>query len=152
MAQKNRNLLPFGVSYQHLPNHNTTIATLHGVRNNPSDIIQKLMDNSCKHTYCTTSAAYDYEFRDTYRAIAKVNTDEGDTYDEKTGEEIAHNRVMQKYYKAIDKVMCDYLEDLRSACAAFEWYMQKHNINYSKVSTVEEIIQKRYNGAKTEEQ
>lgn len=140
-----------GVTYLHSRESGKTIAFLEGVGSNPQRLLEKLVDNN------STMLSYTYQWgddlkangemvslKDMYKAIAKTNFSEGDTYDETTGERVAHEKVMAKYHANMDKSLRMLLKDARALIGGIEYYMDKHGIDYSNVPSIEEIRAKRF--------
>ena len=80
----------------------------------------------------------------TVRGVAKCNTNEGDVYDEREGKLEAYKKVMAKYHKNLDSNLRAFLADVRSLAAGVEHYLDKKNVDYSKVPSVEELKASRF--------
>ena len=79
------------------------------------------------------------EMANSYVGKAKVNTDEGDTFDYEVGSKLARERCLDKYHKAFDSRVVWALEDARSLVAWIEHYAEKKNIDTSGVVSVDEL-------------
>ena len=90
---------------------------------------------------CTTMA-------NSYVGKAKVNTDEGDTFDYEVGSKLARERCLDKYHKAFDSRIVWALEDARSLVAWIEHYAEKKNIDTSGVASVDELKEMYFRGMK----
>lgn len=83
-----------------------------------------------------------------YVGKAKVNTDEGDTFDYEVGSKLARERCLDKYHKAFDSRIAWALEDARSLVAWIEHYAEKKNIDTSGIASVEELKEVYFRGMK----
>lgn len=90
---------------------------------------------------CTTMAS-------SYVGKAKVNTDEGDTFDYEVGSKLARERCLDKYHKAFDSRITWALEDARSLVAWIEHYAEKKNIDTSGVASIDELKEVYFRGMK----
>lgn len=136
-----------GITYQHIPQAGKTIATLEGCGNNLENIIWKLVVNNSKYLgFVGTNyrESSELEMSDRYRGIAKVNTAEGDVYDEAEGNTVAYKKVMRKYHKNLDSRLRLFLTDVRGLLAGIEYYLDKKGVDYSKVPSVEELKKNRF--------
>jgi hypothetical protein len=143
-ATKNEN---GGITYQHIPQAGKTIATLEGCGNNLENIIWKLVLNNSRYLGFIGINSYDSKelmMSDRYRGIAKVNTEEGDVYDEAEGNTVAYKKVMHKYHKNLDSRLRMFLTDVRGLLAGIEHYLDKKGVDYSKVPSVDELKKSRF--------
>ena len=83
-----------------------------------------------------------------YVGKAKVNTEEGDTFDYEVGSKLARERCLDKYHKAFDSRIAWALEDARSLVAWIEHYAEKKNIDTSGVASIEELKEVYFRGMK----
>ena len=83
-----------------------------------------------------------------YVGKAKVNTEEGDTFDYEVGSKLARERCLDKYHKAFDSRIAWALEDARSMVAWIEHYAEKKNIDTSGIASVEELKEVYFRGMK----
>ena len=88
------------------------------------------------------------EMANSYVGKAKVNTEEGDTFDYEVGSKLARERCLDKYHKAFDSRIAWALEDARSLVAWIEHYAEKKNIDTSGVSSIEELKEVYFRGMK----
>ena len=137
-----------GITYQHIPHVGKTIATLEGCGDNLENIIWKLVVNNSRFLgFIGCNAAESKKslvMKDRYRGVAKVNTTDGDVYDEAEGKLVAYKKVMNKYHKNLDTNLRTFLADVRGLVAGIEHYLDKKGVDYSKVPSVEEIKQNRF--------
>ena len=132
-----------GITYKHIPHVGKTIATLEGCGDNLENILWKLVINNsrflgfigCNAEECKKSMI----IRDRYNGVAKVNTAEGDIYSEEEGKNVAYEKVMKKYHKNLDSNLRVFLADVRNLAAGVEHYLDKKNVDYSNVPTVEDV-------------
>lgn len=138
-----------GITYQHIPHVGKTIATLEGCGDNLENIIWKLVVNNSRFLNfigCNaTESKKSFAMKDRYRGVAKVNTTDGDVYDEAEGKLVAYKKVMNKYHKNLDTNLRTFLADVRGLVAGIEHYLEKKGVDYSKVPSVEEIKKHRFN-------
>lgn len=136
-----------GITYQHIPQAGKTIATLEGCGNNLENIIRKLVVNNSKYLGfigVNSTESKDLMMSDRYRGIAKVNSAEGDVYDETEGKTVAYKKVMRKYHKNLDSRLRLFLADVRGLLAGIEYYLDKKGVDYSKVPSVDELKKSRF--------
>lgn len=137
-----------GISYQHIPHVGKTIATLEGCGDNLENIIWKLVVNNSRFLGFIGVNAEESKkalvMKDRYRGVAKVNTADGDVYDETEGKTVAYKKVMNKYHKNLDNNLRTFLADVRGLVAGIEHYLDKKGVDYSKVPSVENIKQNRF--------
>lgn len=137
-----------GITYQHIPHVGKTIATLEGCGDNLESIIWKLTINNSHFldfVGCNTKKSKkSLIMKDRYRGVAKVNTSDGDVYDEAEGKTVAYKKVMNKYHKNLDANLRIFLADVRGLVAGVEHYLEKKGVDYSKVPSVEEIKKNRF--------
>lgn len=88
------------------------------------------------------------EMANSYVGKAKVNTDEGDTFDYEVGSKLARERCLDKYHKAFDSRITWALKDARSLVAWIEHYAEKKNIDTSGVASIEELKEVYFRGMK----
>lgn len=132
-----------GITYKCIPQASKTIATLEGCGNNLEHILYKLIVNNSRYLYYMGVDPVEGDNRlltkNVYRGVAKCNTNEGDVYNEEEGKLQAYKKVMAKYHKNMDHDLCVFLDDVRNLAAGVEHYLDKKGVDYSKVSSVEEI-------------
>lgn len=137
-----------GITYQHIPHVGKTIATLDGCGNNLENIIWKLVVNNSRFLGFIGCNAVESKkslaMKDRYRGVAKVNTTDGDVYDEAEGKLVAYKKVMNKYHKNLDTNLRTFLADVRGLVAGIEHYLDKKGVDYSKVPSVEDIKKNRF--------
>ena len=136
-----------GISYRHIPQAGKTIATLEGCGNNLENIIWKLVLNNSRYLGfigINSTDSKDLMMSDRYRGVAKVNTDDGDVYDETEGKNVAYKKVMHKYHKNLDSRLRAFLADVRGLLAGIEHYLDKKGVDYSKVPSVEDMKKSRF--------
>ena len=131
------------IKYQQFPKVGKTIATLEGCEENLRDLAWKLTLNNSK--FFGLCDFYLPLLNPRYRAIVKVNEEDGDTWDATVGRAEAHAKVTRKYHKEMDYYLRLLLEDARNLVAGIEHYLEKRNIDYAKVDTIEAIKDKRFN-------
>ena len=85
---------------------------------------------------------------DSFSGKAKLNVSQGDTWNEEVGSQFARERCLSKYHRAFDSRILKALEDARTLVVCFEHYCKKHGIDSSRISTEEEIKNKRFGDAK----
>ena len=137
-----------GITYKHIPHVGKTIATLEGCGDNLDNILWKLVINNsrflgfigCNAEECKKSMI----MRDRYNGVAKVNTADGDVYNEEEGKNVAYEKVMKKYHKNLDSNLRVFLADVRGLAAGVEHYLDKKNVDYSNVPTVEDVKKSRF--------
>lgn len=141
---KNENVRPDGgITYNSIPQAGKTIATLDGCEGNMDALIWKLVINNSKYLgYIGDEGKL--TLKPQYRGIVRVNTKDGDTWDEETGKLEAYKKVMRKYHKNMDKNLCAFLADVRGLCAGIEYYLDKKGVDYSKVPSVEGLKKSRF--------
>lgn len=141
-----------GITYQHIPHVGKTIATLEGCGDNLENIIWKLVVNNSRYLgyigVNTEEHKKSLVMKDRYRGVAKVNTTDGDVYDETEGKTVAYKKVMNKYHKNLDTNLRTFLADVRGLVAGVEHYLEKKGVDYSKVPSVEEIKKNRFSLSK----
>lgn len=131
-----------------------TFARISGCCWDASNVINKLMKNSGFMDRCYLAedddgelngdAYFFYPMTDEFSAHSKVNLAKGDTYDKEYGENLAKVRCLEKYHKQFNKRMCAFLKDARVMIASVERYMDKHNIDYSRVESIESMKETRF--------
>lgn len=137
-----------GITYKHIPHVGKTIATLEGCGDNLENILWKLVINNsrflgfvgCNDEECKKSMT----MRNRYNGVAKVNTADGDVYSEEEGKSVAYEKVMKKYHKNLDSNLRVFLADVRNLAAGVEHYLDKKNVDYSNVPTVEDVKKSRF--------
>ena len=141
-----------GITYQHIPHVGKTIATLEGCGDNLENIIWKLVVNNSRFLGFVGCNAEESKkslvMKDRYRGVAKVNTSDGDIYDEAEGKLVAYKKVMNKYHKNLDANLRTFLADVRGLVAGIEHYLEKKGVDYSKVPSVEDIKKNRFTFSK----
>ena len=136
-----------GITYRHIPQVGKTIATLEGCSNNLENIIWKLVINNSRYLGfigINSTESEDLMMSDRYRGVAKVNSAEGDVYDEDEGKTVAYKKVMNKYHKNLDSRLRKFLADVRGLLAGVEHYLDKKGVDYSNVPSVDELKKSRF--------
>lgn len=141
---KNNNIRPDGgLTYTSIPQAGKTIATLEGCENNMEAVLWKLVINNSKYLgYAANTDSL--PLKPQYRGIVRVNTNDGDTWDEEVGKYEAYRKAMGKYHKDMDRNLRTFLADVRSLCAGVEHYLDKRNVDYSNVPTIEGLKKSRF--------
>lgn len=131
-----------------------TFAHISGCCWDASNVINKLLQNSGFMDRCYPTEGDDGEFDggayfcypmdNEFSAHSKVNLAKGDTYDKEYGENLAKARCLDKYHKQFNKRMCAFLNDARAMIASVEHYMDKHNIDYSQVESIESMKETKF--------
>lgn len=132
-----------GITYQQIPHVGKTIATLEGCESNMDALIWKLVINNSKYLgYIGDEGKL--TLKPQYRGIVKVNTNDGDVWDEEIGKLEAYKKAMGKYHKNVDANLREFLKDVRCLCAGIEHYMDKKGVDYESIPSVEEIKKSRF--------
>lgn len=139
MARKKSlpNLSPnSGITYTTYDNGRVTKATLNGVSANLNNAVFRITNQS-KYI---DALYYPYlSLPRTFTATAKLNILE-DQPNPEFAQNLAHDRVMQKYHKAFDRGMVDVINDFHMTLARFYHYCDKKGIDISKCKSVEEFL------------
>lgn len=111
------------IKYINIPEQNKCIAVL---PNTKYDAINKI----ARVTGGTKSLCFDpskYLMSDVYRAVVVCHPD--DKYDEDLGMKIAKDKLMRKYYSALDAKIAEFVEDLNKAMFEASWRLTKNSEN-----------------------
>lgn len=98
-----------GIKYYHLKERNEVIAVLENTRCDAISKIFKILD-------CTKSLGCDltkYVMPSSFRAVAKCHP--ADEWNLEIGEKVAKEKLMRKYYKAYDRQLEAFVQDLNTA-------------------------------------
>ena len=98
-----------GIKYYHLKERNEVIAVLENTRYDAAS-------KSAKVLTCTKSLGFDptkYVMPSSFRAVAKCHP--ADEWNPKIGEKVAKEKLMRKYYKAYDRQLEAFVQDLNAA-------------------------------------
>ena len=135
--------------YRIIPSVGKTIVKLHNRDDNAYRVLAKIIaHNSTSLGFYPTD---DFILSDCFTGISKVNKDAGDVYDKEIGKKIAYKKAANKYYKQYTKIFLKALTEIRTVEAAIEHYMDKRNMSYSNIDTVEKIKADRLSGVSPEE-
>lgn len=119
-------------------------AVLMDTRDDFGSVVEKIFDRANLESFwAIDNSSF---MKDSYSGKAKVNFDDGDTFNFDTGKEIARKRCLEKYHKAFDKRMCQLLYDARKLEATIEFYAKKKGVDFSCVPNVEEVLKNKYQG------
>ena len=123
-----------------------TTARLEDCSEDAYTIINKICDNmthACTMWFCDR-----YVMDDVFTAKSKLNVAQGDVYDMQHGKDLAQERVLEKYHRQLNKKLMTFLADARELVARTEHYLEKHDIDYSDVMSVETIKETKLSGGK----
>ena len=129
------------------------------IRATLNDTAYDAENSLCKVMYSVPTSVIDFQLKshpfegcsvmeNSYVGKAKVNTDEGDTFDYEVGSKLARERCLDKYHKAFDSRITWALKDARSLVAWIEHYAEKKNIDTSGIASVEELKEVYFRGMK----
>lgn len=107
------------IKFYHLSD-GTTIGVLRGTKYDAINRIAKAIGT-------TKSLCFDpskYLMNDVFKAASKPYG--GDVYDKEFGEQEAKRKVMRKYYKQLDKLYAEFVEDLNKAMFEASWRLTKN--------------------------
>ena len=110
------------IKYYHLKD-GVTIAEL---RNTKYDCVNRI----ARVTGNTKSLCFDpskYLMNNVFRAAVKVHG--SDVYDKEVGEKEAKRKVMAKYYRQLDRLSENFVEDLNKAMFEASWRLTKNSEN-----------------------
>ena len=110
------------IKYYHLKD-GVTIAEL---RNTKYDCVNRI----ARVTGKTKSLCFDpskYLMNNVFRAAVKVHG--SDVYDKEVGEKEAKRKVMAKYYRQLDRLSENFVEDLNKAMFEASWRLTKNSEN-----------------------
>ena len=110
------------IKYYHLKD-GVTIAEL---RNTKYDCVNRI----ARVTGNTKSLCFDpskYLMHNVFRAAVKVHG--SDVYDKEVGEKEAKRKVMAKYYRQLDRLSENFVEDLNKAMFEASWRLTKNSEN-----------------------
>ena len=140
-----------GIQYE-VFNNKVIRATLNGTDYDAERSINKILNSvptSVINFYVKSPIDDGFcEMAHSYVGKAKVNTEEGDTFDYEVGSKLARERCLDKYHKAFDSRITWALEDARSLVAWIEHYAEKKNIDTSGIASVEELKEVYFRGMK----
>lgn len=131
-----------GLSYRQFAGPGITKANLSGVEHNFLRAVDKIATNTTD-AFCVSGYAMLMEPE--YNATVKVNTADGDVWDELRGQEEARKKVMSKYHRAFDKKMVYLLNELHKFEAGLLHYSKKHYIKLEGVVSPAEYEEKMFN-------
>lgn len=98
-----------GIKYYYLKERNEVIAVLENTRYDAASKIAKVLT-------CTKSLGFDltkYVMPSSFRAVAKCHP--ADEWNPEIGEKVAKEKLMRKYYKAYDRQLEAFVQDLNTA-------------------------------------
>lgn len=130
-----------GLSYRQFAGPGITKASLSGVEGNFLRAVDKIAMNTTDAFYVS---GYAMLMEPEYNATVKVNTTDGDVWDELRGQEEARKKVMSKYHRAFDKKMVYLLNELHKFEAGLLHYSKKHYIKLDGVVSPAEYEEKMY--------
>ena len=124
-----------------------TIASINGCEMDAVNVIRKLINNTKLPipTSVDDMWIYNCDFEDRYEmpvsfsAWSKVNLSKGDAYNKTEGERLAKERCLSKYHSSYNKKLKMFLKDVRYLCATVEHYLDKHDVKYEDVPSVDKI-------------
>ena len=132
---------PEGLSYRQFAGPGITKASLSGVEDNFLRAVDKIAMNTTDVFFVSS---YEMLMEPEYNATVKVNTADGDVWDELRGQEEARKKVMAKYHRDFDKKMVHLLNELHKFEAGLLHYSKKHYIKLEGVVSPAEYEEKMY--------
>lgn len=135
------NSRPEGLSYRQFAGPGITKASLYGVAGNFYRAVDKIAMNTTDAFYVSDYAML---MEPEYNATVKVNTADGDVWDELRGQEEARKKVMSKYHRAFDKKMVYLLNELHKFEAGLLHYSKTHYIKLVGVVSPAEYEEKMF--------
>lgn len=139
--RKSINSRPEGLSYRQFAGPGITKASLNGVSENFISMVDKINENTNHAIFLNAS---NFWLKPEYNATVKVNTADGDVWDELRGQEEARKKVMSKYHRAFDKKMVYLLNELHKFEAGLLHYSKMHYIKLDGVISSAEYEEKMF--------
>ena len=130
-----------GLSYRQFAGPGITKASLYGVKDNFLQAVDKIAMNTTDTFFVIGSEML---LEPEYNATVKVNTADGDVWDEIRGQEEARKKVMSKYHRAFDKKMVYLLNELHKFEAGLLHYSKTHYIKLNGVVSPAEYEEKMF--------
>lgn len=131
------------ITYKVFKEGNIVKACLSDTAGDAYNIIDKVLHKA--NTKCIGAITYfDVLLPENYKATARCNVKAGDAFNEEYGKELVRSRILGSYHRDIHRYIRQALEDLRVLVATMEHYCDKHDIDYSKVASVEELKVNRF--------
>lgn len=131
-----------GITYETYNDGKVTKATLSGVAWNFDNAMRRIFkDSKClrfNHVFDKKKLTYTYQLPNTFTAKAKLNP--VDEQNPEVGENVAHDRVMDKYHRAFDANMREVVEDIHRTVARLYRYCEKKNINIKSCKSIEDFL------------
>lgn len=143
--RKNNCNRPEGLSYRQFAGPGITKASLSGVGDNFLRAVDKITMNTTDAFFVNS---YEMLMEPEYNATVKVNTADGDAWDELRGQEEARKKVMSKYHRAFDKKMVYLLNELHKFEAGLLHYSKTHYIKLNGVVSPAEYEEKMFSMSK----
>lgn len=138
------------LKFTQFPEIGKTICVLDGDENAFVNLATRLVDENCSYMSFSpplfTNAGYVF-MKDSYTGVAKVNTEDGDTYSSEVGKQVAKEKAVDKFHKDLSKRIVDFHNDVIRLAAALEHYMDKHDVDYSFTPTISDIKTTKYRDA-----
>lgn len=127
-------------NYNAYPKRGVTVATLSGVQHDFISAMEKLTSRNSRYfEFFGYANLKDAKLKDVYTGIARLNTDDGDVWNEAIGKKVAVEKAKSQYHRDFDRLMVKTLEDLRRLEASMLHYCSTHHIDTSSVKTAEEF-------------
>lgn len=99
------------IKYYPIPEKKQTIAVLEGTAYDVYNKIDKIRNQAGFNFFPTSSSGYEkYLLPDTFKVV--VTCDPRDTYDPEVGKKEAKKKLMRNYYRAVDKRMNAFVNDV----------------------------------------
>lgn len=138
---KHNHTRPEGLSYRQFAGPGITKANLSGVKDNFFRAVDKIAMNTTDAFFVSGEEML---MEPEYNATVKVNTADGDVWDELRGQEEARKKVMAKYHRDFDKKMVHLLNELHKFEAGLLHYSKKHYIKLEGVISSVEYEEKMF--------
>ena len=133
------------LEFRQFPSIGKTICTLKSDTGAFNELAEKLVNDSNdsliflwgKRTY----------MKPYYSAVSKVNSKDGDSYDEREGQVISKEKAVDKFQHDMANKLLHLYGEINKILAAVIHYMDKHHIDYSKAPTYKTVLNTKYRDA-----
>ena len=136
---------PSGLQYD-VFNEKVVKASLIGTDGDAWSAVSSVVGKANLNCLGVVVSAYELSMPPIFTGKAKLNTDEGDTWDLDVGKDLARKRCLDKYHRNFDTRIKMVLKDARKLVAFLEHYCEKKGIDTSSVSSIDELYDKAFNG------
>lgn len=131
------------LKFKQYPEIGKTICTLKGDEFAFINLVTRLIEENSEHLeFCLPypiKGGVTEIMHENYTATAKVNFNDGDTYNESVGKSIAKEKAVSKFHRELNQKLVGFYTELVHVMASVEHYMDKHKVDYSNAPTVSDV-------------